>query len=241
MQSECWECFFRFLREVWDSSSTHHDSLTIHNSMTTQSDESEQDLALLNEDNSIRVIINETHEKFLSKDWLIEDGRASNSVLAMQVLGTKEGLQGTAVLTVDEEFVPVFDMLLLWISMGDQYLESNLTEENASALNGLAQYFGLEQLEQAIEAEHRKREQKHLEKAMKDPLRQRFNLARSRCDVRCFACGDWTTMAPTYRGDTPRCFDCREEAGHGNDRDEDIPDVFYDYSHYGYEAFLPFW
>jgi hypothetical protein len=103
------------------------------------------------------VIINETHEKFLSKDWLIEDGRASNSVLAMQVLGTKEGLQGTAVLTVDEEFVSVFDMLLLWISMGDQYLESNLTEENASALNGLAQYFGLEHLEQAIEAEQTKR------------------------------------------------------------------------------------
>jgi hypothetical protein len=111
------------------------------------------------------VIINETHEKFLSKDWLIEDGRASNSVLAMQVLGTKEGLQGTAVLTVDEEFVPVFDMLLLWISMGDQYLESNLTEENASALNGLAQYFGLEQFEQAIEVEQTKREQKHQQDA----------------------------------------------------------------------------
>jgi hypothetical protein len=104
--------------------------------MTTQNDDSEQDLALLNEDNAIRVIINETHEKFLSKDWLIEDGRASNSVLAMHVLDTKEGLQGTAVLTVDEEFVPVFDMLLLWISMGGQYLESNLTAENASEWTG---------------------------------------------------------------------------------------------------------
>jgi hypothetical protein len=37
--------------------STYHDSLTIHNNMTTQSDESEQDFALLNEDSDIRVII----------------------------------------------------------------------------------------------------------------------------------------------------------------------------------------
>lgn len=129
--------------------------------MATQSDYSEQDLALLNEENAIRVVINETHEKFLSKDWLIEEGRAANSVLAMQVLGTKEGLHGSAALTLDEEFVPIFDRLLLWISTGDRYLESNLTEENASALNGLAQYFGLERLEQAIEVEQKKREQKY--------------------------------------------------------------------------------
>jgi hypothetical protein len=214
-------------------------ALTIYdNIMTTQeSDDSEQDLALLNEDNAIRVVINETHEKFLSKDWLIEGGRAANSVLAMQVLGTKEGLQGSASLTVDEDFVPVFDMLLLWILMGDQYLESNLTEENASALNGLAQYFGLEQLEQAIEMEQKKREQKHQQDRqesrrmasfiallqgariadMEDlrssssysTARSSFSTARSNDRVKCVNCGCWTTQAPTYRGNTPRCRDCR--------------------------------
>jgi hypothetical protein len=205
--------------------------------MTTQSDDSEQDLALLNEDNVIRVVINETHEKFLSKDWLIEGGRAANSILAMQVLGmevlgTDEGMQGSAALTVDEEFVPVFDMLLLWISMGDQYLESNLTEENASALNGLAQYFGLDQLEQAIESEQKKREQKHQqdqqEESRMDPMiaiRQRLRrmdlpaiaarvsssstVERSNGRVKCVVCGCWTTEAPTYRGNRPRCRDCR--------------------------------
>jgi hypothetical protein len=201
--------------------------------MTTQSDDSEQDLALLNEDNAIRVIINETHEKFLSIDWLIEGGRAANSVLAMQVLGTNEGLQGSTALTVDEEFVPVFDMLLLWILMGDHYLESDLTEENASALNGLAQYFGLDQLEQAIDVEQKKREQKHQddqEESRRASMiltmlapgqglprlpssstvrRSSSSTARSNGRVKCVRCRNWTTKAPTYRGNTPRCRDCR--------------------------------
>jgi DNA-binding protein H-NS len=216
--------------------------------MTTQSDDSEQDLALLNEDNARirRVVINETHEKFLLKDWLIEGGRAANSVLAMQVLGTKEGLQGSTALTVDQELVPVFDMLLLWILMGDQYLESttNLTEENASALNALAQYFGLEQLEQAIEMEQKKREQKHQQDQQQQAeestinawfeiidvwlrglhvvdlhpisVRSSSSTARSKNKngrVKCVRCRNWTTQAPTYRGNTPRCRDCRRKQG----------------------------
>jgi hypothetical protein len=126
--------------------------------------------------------------------------------------------------------------------MGDKYLESNLTEEKASALNGLGQYFGLEQLEQAIEMEqtdrvmtamldHSRAEQaidmentKRYMTAIMDylseqQLRDRRLLKNcpsstaSNGRVKCVTCGDWTTKAPTYRGNTPRCWDCRQGAG----------------------------
>jgi hypothetical protein len=52
---------------------------------------------------------------------------------------------------------------------------------------------------------------------------------------KCVTCEGWTTKAPAFRGNTPRCLDCREGAGYGNERDEDIfDDLDNYYSHYGY-------
>jgi hypothetical protein len=119
---------------------------------------SEQDLALLNDDNAIRVIVNGS-DKYLAKDWLEGDGRATGSVLAKLVLGTVEGFCGSTELEIEDDFVPVFDMLRLWLLLGNEQLQSTLTEENASALYGLATYFGIEKLEQAIKEEQERREQ----------------------------------------------------------------------------------
>jgi hypothetical protein len=50
-------------------------------------------------------------------------------------------------------------MLLVWLSLGNEQLQSLLTEENASALYGLSTHFGIENLEQAIEEEQERREE----------------------------------------------------------------------------------
>jgi hypothetical protein len=63
----------------------------------------------------------ETEEKFVSRDWLDGKGRAAESVLAKQVLGTKEGFQESSHPTIEEELLPVLDALLLWLSMEDKY------------------------------------------------------------------------------------------------------------------------
>jgi hypothetical protein len=199
----------------------------------------EQDLLLLNEENAIRVIFNETEEKFVSRDWLEGKGRAAESVLAKQVLGTKEGLQGSSHLTIEEELLPVLDVLLLWFFMGDKYLETDLTEENASALHALAQYFALDKLEIAIKQEQERREEEARNAEEEESRRIEEMLCRamqglassflgstqqrsSNGGVCCVECGNRTTVPSTYKGNSPLCRDCRL-ADH---------DDYFDYKYY---------
>ena len=116
------------------------------------------DLALLNEDNAIRVLVN-NQEKFLAKSWLEGEGRAAGSILAKQVLGTDQGFTGTTELNVDEDLVSSFDLLMIWLAIGDSHIKSSLTDENASNLFALASYYGLDQLEQVIQQEQEHREE----------------------------------------------------------------------------------
>jgi hypothetical protein len=111
------------------------------------------------DENIIKVIINGHHEKMFSMDWLTGNGRAADSILAMQLLGTKEGFQGTCELRLDESLVPTVDLLILWLTMGDDSLKSNLTQENASKIHALAQYFCLKRLEDAIVKEEEDRDE----------------------------------------------------------------------------------
>ena len=200
-------------------------------------------LAYLNEDNAIRILVNETEEKFVAKDWLIGDGRAANTILAKQILGTTEGLQGSADITVDDDCLGVFDTMLLWLLLGDAHLQASLTEENASLIYKLADYFGLEALKSAIEAEQKQRdedeakrvaaeirkraEQAAFDRMMAATMRILENRAKSAGTVRhtsagkvrCTSCGEPTTVAPNYRGNTPRCWDCRDNDTFDNDYD----------------------
>jgi hypothetical protein len=147
------------------------------------------------------------------------------------VLGTSEGLTGSTELEIDETWVGVFDLVLLWLALGDASVQNSLMEENATPLLELALYFGLDALAEAIREEEQKRyetekaklllEQARLEKARLAKQEQERRIQeRARGIVRCYACGDRTTVAPTYRGTTPRCWSCRKSRDDDND-DED--------------------
>ena len=152
-----------------------------YQSMADQNDAPEikslEDLALLNEENAIRIEVN-GQEKFLASNWLQGNGRASSSILAKQILGTKQGLSGTTALTIDDELVPVFDMLILWMAIGNDYLQASLTEENASDLFALASYYNLQTLEKAIQEEQHRRDEAARQEEEKE--RQRKELVRAR-------------------------------------------------------------
>ena len=204
-----------------------------------------EDIALLDEHNGIRIVVNDS-EKFVAKDWLHGSGRASGSILAKQILGTEEGLSGTTNLTVDPELESAFDLLILWMALGSDHLKSSLTEENASDLFALASYFGLEQLVEAIEKEKQRRD----EEARKEEERQRRErVARERREqerldremqerrkrasgmVRCANCSNWTTVARSYLGNSPRCADCRDRV-YDDDYDIDPYDQYEEYDEY---------
>jgi hypothetical protein len=92
-------------------------------------------------ENAIKVIINGRHEKICSIDWLAGKERAADSILAMQLFGTKEGLKGTSCeLRLEESLVPAVDLMIIWLTMGDDSLKSNLTQENVSKIYALAQF-----------------------------------------------------------------------------------------------------
>jgi hypothetical protein len=59
-------------------------------------EKSEQNFSLLDDDNVIRVIVNGS-EKYLAKDWLGGDGRATGSVGARSIL-QRNGWGATVVL-----------------------------------------------------------------------------------------------------------------------------------------------
>ena len=186
-------------------------------SMASQNDDPEinslEDLALLNEENAIRIEVN-GQEKFLASNWLQGNGRASSSILAKQILGTKQGLSGSTALTIDDELVPVFDMLILWMAIGNDYLQASLTEENASDLFALASYYNLQTLEKAIQEEQRRRDEAARQEEEKERQRLVLILARLRAaggtgGVRCASCRAVTTVAPSYKGNRPRCWSCR--------------------------------
>jgi hypothetical protein len=147
------------------------------------------------------------------------------------VLGTNEGLFGSTELEVEEAWVGVFDLVLLWLALGDASVQNSLIDENATPLLEIALYFGLDALVEAIREEERKREeiekarllleQDRLKKARLARLEQERRIKqRARGIVRCYACGNQTTVAPTYRGTTPRCWSCRKSRDYG-DNDED--------------------
>ena len=194
---------------------------------------SEEDLALLNDDNAIRVQVNGT-VKYLARDWLENGGRAADSVLAKQVLGTEQGLAGSDAITIDDELEAAFDLVVVWLAMGNERLEMLLTEENASMLFELAEYFDLKDLQKAIRDEEGRREKEDEEKRQKQ-LEARLRLQRTaerqgkleaqrrRGDVPCFSCGTMTSVAPTYMGNRPRCWSCRN----GEEYDH-LFDSFYD-------------
>ncbi|KAL7561701.1 hypothetical protein ACA910_016463 [Epithemia clementina (nom. ined.)] len=206
-----------------------------------------EDLALLNKDNAIRVLVNGHEEKFLAPQWMEHEGRAAGSILAkLVVLGPRRvvhdeddennrnvrrissstsirhssvnrsakptatrttirtdatttsyvvaGTASTTIqssasasgatptfattmeLSVDEALVSSFDLLILWLALGDSYIQSCLTDDNASQLFALASYYGLDQLEQAILDEEQWRRCRRWceeeEEEEKDPLHQ---------------------------------------------------------------------
>lgn len=114
---------------------------------------------LLNEENSIRVVVN-GDEKLLAKEWLAGDGRAVNTILAKQILGTEEGFQGTKILTLNEELFPYFDLVIDWLCKEDDHTRLVLSAENAVQLNDLALYFGLDGLLNVIQEVKRERQQR---------------------------------------------------------------------------------
>jgi len=187
----------------------------------------EDHLALLDETDAIRVLVNGTEEKFVARDWLDdEDGRAYGSVLVKQILGTDEGLSGTTELFVDPGLVPHFDTLVAWMAIGDEHIASSLTDENASSLHALATYFGLYKLVRAIEDEQRVREKKarkvvfqelkerHAQRAaiLTETMLSNFILTVNGGvidGVLCALCGDpASSLEPTYRGYMALCWDC---------------------------------
>ena len=198
--------------------------------MASQNDAPEikslEDLALLNEENAIRIEVN-GQEKFLASNWLQGNGRASSSILAKQILGTKQGLSGTTALTIDDELVPVFDMLILWMAIGNDYLQASLTEDNASDLFALASYYNLQTLEKAIQEEQRRRDEAARQEEEKKRQREELAKARIRAAletrwVRCATCSSLTTVAKSYQGNRPRCWSCRvkgDDDSYGNWRD----------------------
>jgi hypothetical protein len=122
-----------------------------------------EDLALLNEDNAIRILLNGS-EKYLAMDWIEgENARGADSVLAKMVLGTNEGLTGSTELEVEEAWVGAFDLVLLWLALVDASVQNSLMDDNATPLLEIALYFGLDALVEAIREEERKREE--IEKA----------------------------------------------------------------------------
>lgn len=55
---------------------------------------------------------------------------------------------------------------------------------------------------------------------------------RRRGDVPCSSCGTMTSVAPTYMGNFPRCWSCREEDEYRY-HDSDIDD-YYDFDEYSW-------
>ncbi|CAB9508778.1 expressed unknown protein [Seminavis robusta] len=160
----------------------------------------------------LRIVLN-GNEKFLPEDWMERSG--ADSILAKQILGTNEGLSGTTILQVDESLVVAFDLILLWFSRGDGFIQKSLDEANASELYHLSEYFGLETLKKVIEKEQKHREEleqaKRLEQERKERLLQerlkRDAALRRRGYVQCSSCGDYTQAH--FRGHySPRCWFC---------------------------------
>lgn len=185
-------------------------------SLVNTGNESEDNDNIRNNE-SVRIRFNDEYEKIVSLSTITGNGRGANSILAMQILGTYHGMQGSTNLQIDEEFIPVVDLLLQWLGeLGDgevgDCLKTELNEENASLLHGLAQYFGLTNLEKAIEEEKERRDKEEEEKeqsSLIEILRLLHMGACTKPGIRCVRCGKPTTVAPTYRGNTPRCRACR--------------------------------
>lgn len=88
---------------------------------------------MLNDDNAIQFQVNGT-VKYLARDWLENEGCAADSVLAKQVLGNEQGLTGSDTRTIDDELEAAFDLVIVWLAMGNKRLEMLFAEENASML-----------------------------------------------------------------------------------------------------------
>jgi hypothetical protein len=108
------------------------------------------DLSLLNEENA--VLVNGTN-KLVTKEWLQGDGRAAKNS------GRKPGGShgGSVEFAIVGEYMAVFYLIPLWLFLGDEHLQSSLTDENAPALFELADCLLLENLKATILRELNKR------------------------------------------------------------------------------------
>ena len=165
-----------------------------------------EDLALLNEENAIRIMLN-GQEKFLVKNWMEgPNGRGANSVLSKLVLGTTEGLKGSNEIEVEASLVDAFDVIQIWLALGDAYMGDLLQEDNASQVYELASYFGLDHLQTAVETEQAQRVILDQQRKKEEALRRKGFVM-----MKCVKCNGDTLVAPTYRGRTPKCQNCRED------------------------------
>lgn len=180
----------------------------------------------------LRILFNDEHEKMISMCSITGTGRAANSALALQILGTKteDGdvmIRGNENLKIDNEFLPVLDLLLQWLQVGDTCLQSSLNDDNASLLYGLAEYFSIFNLIDAIELEKKRRDGREefrlkftkLTSDMRDIIQKIANGG-----VRCVRCTRYTTVPSSYKGKTPKCVRCRVRV----DYESDSADYYYD-------------
>ena len=105
-------------------------------------------------DNATLTVLVNGVPKHVRRSWFIDGGRAAESALARQILGTAEGLGGSNVLHIEEE---AFDRVCDWLERGDIQMLEELTQDNAGELLEAADYFCLDRLQGAIHAELRRR------------------------------------------------------------------------------------
>jgi hypothetical protein len=140
-------------------------------------DVSELDGALV--DREIHLQVNGSLKK-VSASWLSPGGRAHDSILAKQILGT-EGLEGSDTITLrfrpafgtGPAFDLAFDQLLEWLEHGSV----ELTIENAPALLAIADYFGLGALVGSANLELTRLAIAH-EKALLGPIEDKVKMWR---------------------------------------------------------------
>jgi len=107
--------------------------------------------------------------KMVHRAWLIDGGRAAESALSRQILGTTEGLRGSNTIVVEER---AFDRLCVWLEHGDERMQEELTKENAGELLEAAGYFCLDRLQDAIHVELSRRQ------TMKEALERDVKIRR---------------------------------------------------------------
>lgn len=110
--------------------------------------------AMFDEETQIRVKFNDRWLA-LERACLEGEGRAAGTPLSKMILGTQEGLQGNTEIAIDESLMPGLTKMHVWLDGGDRHFKSYLLDDKteATALEGLADLFGLSQLTNDIHKE----------------------------------------------------------------------------------------